>query len=239
MLTVGDRDRMPFNIRDLIYKDLKTRNPGAAREISEALKNAAESPGAVDPRVTSEDEILGICEKVLAEWAVDPKDYDGKTAEDMVNAGYPTYAVDFLWPRGDLANKVTEDGWTRSFRNAVRAKLDDHNLKRPGQWMVVQVDRALVPQTRMRVVNVPNKDGIVTESQEVPQAYVTIGLDVLFVDVLNSPAPVYDAQGRLSAEQVTTLKMPPEFGEAMALLAESVKTAQAPAKRERERGAQA
>lgn len=218
------------SIRESLVAERKRINPGAARDIDAALRAAIDSPVEIHPRLANESEILDVTCAVLDEMKVTGE--DGVSVEKMIADKYPTFDKELYWPQGQLSNKVTKEGWTASFRNAVLALIQDYGMKRPGNWQVMAYERFTnSAQTETVVTNViPDKSqGLIVATLEQHRPYQTFGVAVRFVDVSNSPPPRYDAMGRVDASTPMTINMPPEFTEAMAEMTAALTTARAQA----------
>lgn len=216
---------MAISIQALIDDEFQKRDPTGWRAREKALLAARDNPNEqVDPRLATHEEVLALTERVLADYAPIGK---SMSAEEMLKAGYPTAFLELAWPPGNLANRVTEDGWERSMRTTIDEWLAQRNIKRPGDWRVAAHERTRRAETATTVMIVPGKDGARPVEIDGQVAYATVGINVLFVDVSNSPAPVYDGHGAITTEsaQKITVAMPPEFAEAMAAVTAATKKA--------------
>ena len=213
-----------MSIRDELLADMKRRNPQGARDIEDSLRRAMDAPEVTTPKLSSEDEVFAICEEVLTEFLTDDKAVAGMDKAALDKAGYPTFVVEWMWPRGQLSNAVFEEGWRTSFRMAVQDAIANYSHKRPGNWRVQSFERDRSTETRTQLINGdPGKTGIVTVAQEVHRPYVKHGYAVRFVDVDKNPAPRFNAHGALEADSVSpTLQMPQEFVDAMRTMAEAL-----------------
>lgn len=213
-----------MSIRDELLADMKRRNPQGARDIDDALRKALDAPEVSTPKLSSEDEVFAICESVLTEFMTEDKAILAMGKPELDKAGYPTFPVEWMWPRGVLSNAVFEEGWRTSFRMAVQDAIANYSHKRPGNWRVHSFEREKSTETRTQVINAdPGKTGMVTISQEVHRPYVKHGYSVRFVDVDKNPAPRFNAHGALEADSIApTLQMPQEFMDAMRLMSESL-----------------